>query len=289
MSKKIISILLILICLISLISCSENEKKPDELPPVVTEGIPEREKVTSEFESGGFSIKVYESYSEIVEYKGKDTEVTVPDAFMGIPVKVIGEYAFFENETLAKIILPDSIIVIGKGAFQDCKKLTEAVLGNKVEVISHGAFRDSALEKINVPDSVATIERYAFYRTHITEMVLPANLSVVGKYAFYGCEKLTSVTLCPRLSNISEYAFSACTSLKKVVITDRVERIGDFCFAECTSLEKIFIPKKTVIGENAFLSCESVTLYSPSKSHAESTAKQYGYSFKECASANKMP
>ncbi len=289
MSKRFISILLTLICLISLISCSEKEKKPDELPPVVTEGIPEHEKVTSEFESGGFLIKVYESYSEIAEYKGKDAVVTVPDAFMGMPVKVIGEYAFYESETLTKVILPDSVIVIGKGAFQECKKLTEAVLGNKVEVISHGAFRDSSLEKINVPDSVATLERYAFYRTHITEIVLPANLSAVGKYAFYGCEKLTSVTLCPRLSNIAEYAFSACTSLKKIVITDRVERLGDYCFSGCSSLDKIFIPKNTVIGENVFLDCESVTLYAPSKSNAESAAKKYGYSFKECASANKMP
>ncbi len=289
MSKKIISIILSLICALGLISCAPESEKPDELPPVTTVGLPEKEELTANYESDGFVVNIYESYSEIAEYKGKESVVTVPDAFMGLSVKSVSEYAFFGNETLTKITLPDSLLVIGKSAFQDCVALTEVILGNSLELISQAAFRDSALEKINLPDSVSEIERYAFYRTRLTEIKLPANLSSVAKYAFYGCERLTKIEFCPRIERIGEYAFSACTSLTSVVITDRTEMISDYAFSGCASLEKIFVPKKTAFGENPFHGCEKLTVYSPSKSKSEEIAKKYGYSFKECASANKMP
>lgn len=290
MSKKIISIILSIICLIGLVSCGEEKKKEETtLPPVSTTGLPEKEKLTSSYETDGFVVNVYESYSEIVEYKGDETTLTVPDAFMGIPVKSIGEYAFFENETLTSVTLPDSLLVIGGSAFQSCTALTEVVLGSRVEMISQAAFRDSALEEINLPDSVAEIGRYAFYRTRLIEVKLPANLSSVSKYAFYGCEMLTKVEFCQRIERVAEYAFSGCTSLQRVVITDRVKMISDYSFSECPSLSAVFVPKATALGENCFLACPKLTIYSPSDSKASEAAKNYGYSFQTCPSANKMP
>ncbi|MBQ8255207.1 MAG: leucine-rich repeat domain-containing protein [Clostridia bacterium] len=289
MAKKIITILLSLVCIAGLVSCTEPEKEKEELPPVTTVGLPENEKVTANYENDGFVINVYETYSEIVEYKGKEAEVTVPDAFMGMPVRSVGEYAFFGNEVLTKITLPDSLISIGKSAFQDCTSLVEAVLGSRLEMISQAAFRDSALEKINIPDSVATIERYAFYRTRLTEIKLPTSVSTVAKYSFYGCSRLTKITFSPRVEKIGEYAFSDCDSLVSVVITDGIELLGDYCFSECAALEKVFVPKNTGVGENVFYACERLTLYSPKGSKAADGAKKYGYSVKECASAGKMP
>ncbi len=289
MFKKIISTFLALICVFGFASCASPEKEENKLPPVVTVGLPEKEELTTNYDDGDFVINIYETYSEIAAYKGKEAVVTVPDAFMGLSVKSISEYAFFGNETLAKITLPDSLIVIGKSAFQDCVSLTEVVLGSRLEVISQAAFRDSALEKINLPDSVADIGRYAFYRTRLTEIKLPASLSSVEKYAFYGCERLAKVEFCPRIERIAEYAFSSCTSLVSVVITDGVRMLGDYCFSECTSLTEVFIPKSTALGDNPFLNCDKLTVYSPSKSKAEKEAKRYGYSFEKCASANKMP
>ncbi len=289
MSKKIISILLALICVFGLASCFGGEKEEKPLPPVVTIGLPEKEELTTSYEDGDFVINIYETYSEIVSYKGKDTEVTVPEAFMGLAVKLIGEYAFFENGTVTKVTLPDSVIVIGKSAFECCTALKEIILGNSVEVISQAAFRDSALEKIDLPDSVAEINRYAFYRTRLTEVKLPSSISSVEKYVFYGCERLTKIEFCRRLERISEYAFASCTSLAEIVIPNGIEMLGDYSFSSCTSLEKIFIPKNTMIGENVFHGSNKLTVYSPSGSKAEAAAKRYGFSFKKCASAGKMP
>ncbi|MBQ7779942.1 MAG: leucine-rich repeat domain-containing protein [Clostridia bacterium] len=290
MSKKIISVLLSIMCLIGLVSCGGEEKKEENtLPPVSTTGLPENEKLTSSYETDGFVVNIYESYSEIAGYKGDGTTLTVPDAFMGIPVKSIGEYAFFENETLTQVTLPESLLIIGDSAFQSCTALTKVVLGSRVEMISQAAFRDSALEEINLPDSIAEIERYAFYRTRLIEVKLPANLSSVSKYAFYGCEMLTRVEFCQRIERVAEYAFSGCTSLQRVVITDRVKMISDYSFSDCTSLTAVFAPKSTALGENCFLGCAKLTIYSPSDSKASEAAKKYGYSFQTCPSADKMP
>ena len=289
MTKKIISIFLAIICLIGLISCGGEKETPKKLPPVVTEGLPENEKLTTSYETDGFVVNLYKTYAEIVEYKGKEATVTVPDAFMGIAVKSIGEYAFFENEAVTSVTLPDSLIVIGKSAFEDCAALTEVKLGSKLEVISQAAFRDSALEKINLPDSVAEIDRYAFYRTRIKEIKLPSNLSSVSKYAFYGCEQLTKIEFCQRIERVAEYAFSGCTALKTVVIPDSIKMLSDYSFSDCPELTAIFVPKSTSLGENPFLGCTKLTIYSPSGSKASASAKKYGYSFQTCPSADKMP
>lgn len=287
---KILSLILISALILAFaVGCkNEREDEGEELPPVTTVGIPENEEVTSTLKSGGFTVNVYSTYSEIVTYEGEATDITVPDAFMGIPVKVIGAYAFYKNEKTEKVTLPSGLIVIGESAFQECSALNEVITGEHLEKIEQNAFRDSALEKIDLPDTVVTIERYSFYGTNLTSFTVPAGVSNIGKYALSGCERLEAVTLCKRLTRISEYVFYNCVSLKEIVITDNVEYIGDYAFRGCTSLEKIFIPKNTSLGENVLLGCPSVTIFSPKGSKAEATAKKNGYKHKNCSSAKEM-
>lgn len=287
---KILSLILISALILAFaVGCkNEREDEGEELPPVTTVGIPENEEVTSTLKSGGFTVNVYSTYAEIVTYEGEDSDIAVPDAFMGIPVKMIGAYAFYQNEKIEKITMPSGLIVIGESAFQECSTLKEVIIGNHLERIEQNAFRDSALEKIDLPDTVVTIERYSFYNTKLISFSVPAGVSSIGKYAFSGCERLEAVTLCRRLTRISEYVFYNCASLKEIVITDNVEYIGDYAFRCCTSLERIFVPKNTSLGENVFLSCPSVTIFSPKGSKAQAAAEKSGHKYKNCPSAEEM-
>lgn len=287
---KVITLILIYALVLSFAVGCKNGKadKGDELPPVTTVGIPEGETVALTLKNGGFTINVYSTYAEIVTYEGDGSDITVPDAFMGIPVKVIGAYAFYKNEKIEKVTLPSGLIVIGESAFQECPALKEIITGGHLERIEQNAFRDSALEKIDLPDTVVTIERYSFYNTSLTSFTVPEGVSSVGKYAFSGCRRLEAVTLCKRLSRISEYAFYNCVSLKDIVITDNVEYIGDYAFRGCTSLERIFVPKNTSLGENVFLSCPSVTVFTPKGSKAQAAADKNGHKYKNCPSAEEM-
>lgn len=288
---KIIVIALAALQAMFLFSCGggEGEEKTTTLPPITTVGVPEDEDITTlALKADGFTVNVYETYSEIVAYEGEATELVIPDAFLGKTVKLICEYAFFSNQKLTKVTLPSDLIKIDNSAFEACSSLNEVVAGDKLEIIDSSAFKDSALAKINLPSTVCTIERYAFYRTKLTSFSVPKSVSVIGKYAFYGCTELKDVTFCPRLQALNEYAFHECTALEEIVITDGITKIGDYCFRDCTALKKIFIPKNTDIGENVFLGCKELTIYSPKGSKAISTAKKWYYNYEICPSAEKM-
>ena len=61
----------------------------------------------------------------LTKYIGKDTEVVVPDTYLGQPVTVIGEGAFESNTVITSVTLPNSITTIGKAAFKGCSNLKQ--------------------------------------------------------------------------------------------------------------------------------------------------------------------
>ena len=286
--KKIVILLLIASIPFGLFSCAEKSGEEEALPPVVTQGLNEEESFIASIESDGFTVIVYETYSEIVLYGGDKTELVIPDAFSGKAVKKIGERAFYGNEKLVSVTLPEKLIKLDNSAFEACTDLKTVVFGSELEVIGSSAFKDTALEAVTLPDSLVNLGRYSFYRTKIKTVTIPDGVETIGKYAFCGCKELTEVKISVRAENISEYAFADCESLKEIILPEGTRLVGDYCFKGCTALEKIYIPKNAAMGENVFLNCESVTVYTPKGSHAASWAKKYGVSYKTASSADKM-
>ena len=104
-------------------------------------------------------------------------------------VTAIEYRAFYENETLLSIILPNSVKTIGESAFDDCSGLTSITIPNSVTSIGNYAFCDcSGLTSIEIPNSVTSI----------------------GNYAFRLCNGLTSVTIGNSVKTIGESAFCDC-------------------------------------------------------------------------------
>ncbi len=61
-------------------------------------------------------------------YRGKDTELIIPDAVDGCTVAVIGKKAFLSNKLLRQITLPETLVRIDDWAFAYCAKLTKILL-----------------------------------------------------------------------------------------------------------------------------------------------------------------
>ena len=288
--KKIFALILVPVLLSALFGCAtgDGEAVITTLPPVSTVGIPE-EEVTQSINTGSFTVNIYSSYAEIAGYVGEnETEVVIPSSVLGIPVKVVGEYAFYGNETVTKVTLPSSLLVIDRFAFEECKALNEVVAQEGLEVIDQAAFRNSTLKIFSIPSTVVTIGKQAFYRTNLTEAVIPDGVSLIPSFAFYGCELLTTLTIGKRVSVIDEKAFHNCKSLKLTALPENVARLGDYVFMNCTSLGNLFIPKTTAVGENAFLGCNKLVIYTPKGAKAITAAKKYGYEYVECKSAELM-
>lgn len=202
--------------------------------------VSEMKKIWSyeKLEDGGLVIK---------RYKGKKTEVEVPEKIGKDTVTVIGEEAFspFASriprerseflKTIKKIKLPDTIKVIEKNAF----------------------YYMEGLEELHIPESVEKIGEEAFgYLFSMKSFEIPDTVKELGIRMFCACSKLERVKLPSGLSEIGDYMFSACRSLKEITIPAAVKRIGIWGFRECRELEEVTLPEGVEeIAREAFANC----------------------------------
>ena len=177
-------------------------------------------------------------------------------------VTTIGNYAFFECNSLTSVNIPDSVTTIGEGAFYWCTSLTSVNIPDSVTTIGSYAFKHcSSLTSVNIPDSVTTIGDGAFHVcTSLTSVNIPDSVTTIGEGAFSDCTSLTSVNIPDSVTTIGYYAFKGCYSLTSVNIPDSVTEIGYQAFRECDSLTSVNIPDSvTTIVEYAFGECDSLT------------------------------
>lgn len=185
----------------------------------------------------------------ITRYKGKRTQVDVPEKIGGMTVKEIGETAFSPEalriksehrdflKTVTKVNLPQTVEVIGNKAFSMCEGLTE----------------------INIPHNVKKIGTAAFFCCKIVNLEISEGISEIGSSAFAGCKSLISAELPEGITEISGGTFSGCEALQKAVIPATVKKIEKWAFLRCFSLEEIIIPNGVEeIGEKAFAYCSKL-------------------------------
>src|SRR5690625_3307688 len=64
------------------------------------------------------------------------------------------------------------------------------------------------LTSVVIPDSVTTIEKYAFYYNSLTKLIIPDSVTSIGEAAFYQ-NSLVEVTLSENITALGEYAFGS--------------------------------------------------------------------------------
>ncbi|MCF8378963.1 MAG: leucine-rich repeat protein [Bacteroidales bacterium] len=160
------------------------------------------------------------SIEEMAFYYNNLISVSIPNT-----VTIIGDFAFEEN-SLTSVTIPGSVTTIGSGAFnsnaitQINGKSSNGIIyarnndgtddnstivsyggvadiinfiPNSVTSIEYYAFAFSDLSSVSIPNSVTSIGSRAFYRNYLTSLMIPSNVNSIGSYAFYR-NNLTSVT-----------------------------------------------------------------------------------------------
>lgn len=75
----------------------------------------------------------------------------------------IADYAFSENASLEKVVLPETCLSVGSNAFYSCLSLTEVTISNSVTTIGEFAFNNcEGLNVLTIGSSVQTIGNAAF-------------------------------------------------------------------------------------------------------------------------------
>lgn len=119
----------------------------------------------------------------LVSYTEKATDVSY---IVREGTKIIGEWAFADNDVLEEVILPEGVVMINTGAFE-------------------GRYN---LKRVALPDSLLVIGEMAFYYCPVLEgIVLPPNLYAIGPSAFADNWKMTAVDIPGTVRYIGSEAF----------------------------------------------------------------------------------
>ena len=163
----------------------------------------------------------YNSYSgsisipSTVSYNGKTYNVIS-----------IGDYAFYNCESLTKLSIPNTITSIGVYAVSGCANLTSVNLPNSITNISKYAFARSGLTSVSIPNTISTINECVFAScTNLTSVNFGNSVTTIGYHAFYNCSSLTSVTIPASVTQIINGAFWACSNLKTLFSTPLWHRL----------------------------------------------------------------
>lgn len=111
-------------------------------------------------------------------------------------ISTIRDYAFYDNDIIKSIYLPDGITHIGNRSFSWCSKIHNIDLPNNLESIGEKAFSFCEnLQTIIIPQNVRIIGDYAFEYCAFTSVNIPSSIEQIGNHAFSGCHKITSVVI----------------------------------------------------------------------------------------------
>ena len=176
-------------------------------------------------------------------------------------IKVIGESAFSDCNSLKSITIPESVTAIGDQAFFWCTGLTSITIHEGVTSIGDLAFYCcSGLESVTIPKSVTYIGDYAFSGcSGLEEVWFNADSCTSMRSVFSGCTSSTTIHIGENVKYIPDYAFYYCPGLTSITIPESVTTIGKSAFAYCENLTSVTIPKSiTTISDYAFFACRGL-------------------------------
>ena len=245
------------------------EKEPIE-PPAKIDPIGTQQTVVGELDFALDSEGKYYTVLGLGTYVG--TDVTIPDYYGGLPVKVIAEDAFKNFSQMTSVYIGENVETIGARAFFGCSSLTS----------------------VKLPLGVTEILDYTFANcTSLTKVGTSENTTRVGMAAFKDCVKLCHIEFTEDIKYIGTDAFSGCAALGVVDDEDanRIKYLGytkrdnfiatvilevgkkdigiydiphtvrviyDEAFAECDLLTEIDLSAVVSIGNYAFSECSKL-------------------------------
>lgn len=171
-------------------------------------------------------------------------------------ISSIGAYAFFNCNRLTSVYIPSSITSIGTSAFKGCDLLAIAEFTN-IESLCLIKFQDwysnplsyarslyinrESVDYIKIPDSIITINNFAFINCKMFSINLPASLTSIGEAAFANCINLNSIIIPDSVTSIGKGAFSSCNSLEHIALPLNLIHLGTGTFKSCTNIRDISI------------------------------------------------
>jgi len=158
---------------------------------------------------------------QITDYDNNKAQLTIPEIITydskQYTVTEIGSLAFYNNDTLTNIKLPNSITTIGDSAFGSCTSLTSIIIPDLVKAIPYNCFSGStSLIYVELPDSLECIRQSSFNDCSFKSLVIPDSVTTIEYNAFGGCSLLEKIVIPDAVVDIGYEAFGGCGSLSTI-------------------------------------------------------------------------
>ena len=172
----------------------------------------------------------------LVGYKVSSDETEQRPVYVKEGTVGISNYAFYKNDLITTVTIPESVKHIGMAAFAQCANLqivNISMFCELEEIPDYAFYKCPMLYEVSVPPTIRRIGRSAFYKSGLMVANIAEDVESIGDYAFYGCESVVEVKFegtAPKLKTIGNYAFGGVSKLERIVLPDGVTTIGDNAF-----------------------------------------------------------
>lgn len=204
-------------------------------------------------------------------------------------VKTVTEYIAFRDETVKKIVFPESIELIGNFAFYECENLSEVALPDKYITLDVDAFEGtpymfglfrtngavclagnvlglgydtSEYSVINIPEGINRICERAFMESTLSEVNIPNSVKRIETSAFYNMEGVKKIHVPESVDYLGMEVFGKCVDLEEITLPDVVSEdseIGAWGFSGCSSLKSVKLPEGIKNLRNTFAVCKKLS------------------------------
>ena len=206
------------------------------------------------------------------------TSIDIPNS-----VTSIGGYAFANCTGLTEVTIPESVTSINDAAFLGNTNLTtlhfnaihcdfnleqylvfpntinNVIIGENVEKIPNNFLNHSKITNVTIPNSVDTIEYWAFGNCSLlTDVTLGSDLVSLGYNAFGSDSNLIRLNYnATNCTSFDQNAFANAKRISIINIGNNVETIPAYFAYDLDSLASVTIPANvTSLGNYAFYGCD---------------------------------
>ena len=156
--------------------------------------------------------------SEIVERATDSLVLGSPHTIIDSTIKNVKAYAFYGSK-LKKLTIPATLTSFEEGAFAGCSYLAEIIVdpNNPIYEVKQNAIIEKATNKLvvgcknsKIDGSVTIIGAHAFDGVSTYEVVIPESVDTIEEYAFANNDVLIRLAVSKKLNVVKSHAFANC-------------------------------------------------------------------------------
>ena len=240
-------------------------------------------------ETSEFTYRRVAGSAVITGYTGAGGKVEIPSTLGLLPVTGIADGAFERNHTITEVVIPGGVTSIGERAFNDCTSLAKVTWPSTLQVIGASAFYScGSLTEVDLPAGVTSIGDYAFFGCpSLTRVVIPGSVQEWGTACFAFNYELDKVTVGDGVTYVPERAFKDCKNLETVELPASVKTASRRAFENCNKLDTCDLSHLETIEYRAF-ACANGTLPKLDLASVK-TIEAEAFSYQQQVASIRMP